>query len=66
MNKDKQLFLVAAYLVDKDGTVAEATEPSWVVETTEDRAKAKLQAKYIEDSPEDDWRVSVVQSFRFQ
>lgn len=64
--KDKQLFLVSAYRVDDDGVVAEATEPSWVVETTEDRAKAKLQAKYIEDSPEDDWRVAVVQTFRFQ
>jgi len=66
MTRDKQLFLVSAYRVDEDGVIAEATKPEWLVETSEDRAKAQLQTKYMKDSPEDDWRVTVVQNYRFQ
>jgi len=67
MTRDKQLYLASAYLVDDDGVVIEATKPEWYVDTDEDRVKAQVLSKYLSgDTEGDDWRVKIVQSFRFQ
>jgi len=64
MTRDKQLFLVSAYRVDEDGVIAEATKPEWVVETDENRAKTRTLSEYMDK--DGDWRVSIVQNYRFQ
>lgn len=64
MKTDKQLFLVSVYQVNEEGVVVDATEPKWYVDTNEDRVKAQVLGKYLDK--DEDWRVNIIQSYRFQ
>lgn len=66
MKTNKQLFLISAYQVDKDGIVVEISEPQWVVETSTDRAKVQILQDYLTGNKKDeDWRVKVLQTHHF-
>lgn len=60
----KKLYLVALFAREEDGnSVVEITEPEWVVETSEDRVKARVLADKLEDDL--DWNVGILQTHDF-
>jgi len=63
-NNSKKLFELVAFAKDENYVVVEVKEPQYVVETSEDRAKATLLKDFLDDS-ELNWNVKVLRVENF-